>query len=72
MHGSKYARQGEWKIALQGKAELGTGAWELYNLKNDRGETQNLAQNNPVKLQELLDVYNKYTQQNGVKEYNIQ
>lgn len=72
LHGSKYARQGEWKIALQGKAELGTGVWELYNLKNDRGETQNLAQNNPVKLQELLDVYNKYTQQNGVKEYNIQ
>ena len=72
LHGSKYARQGEWKIALQGKAELGTGAWELYNLKNDRGEIQNLAQNNPVKLQELLDVYNKYTQQNGVKEYNIQ
>lgn len=72
LHGSKYARQGDWKIALQGKAELGTGAWELYNLKNDRGETQNIAENNPAKLQELLDVYNKYTQKNGVKEYNIQ
>lgn len=72
LHGSKYARQGEWKIALQGKSELGTGSWELYNLKNDRGETQNLAQSNPAKLQELIDVYNKYTQQNGVKEYNIQ
>ncbi|MFW1737225.1 arylsulfatase [Acinetobacter sp. ULE_I001] len=72
LHGSKYARQGDWKIALQGKAELGTGTWELYNLKNDRGETQNIAENNPAKLQELLDVYNKYTQKNGVKEYNIQ
>lgn len=72
LHGSKYARQGDWKIALQGKAELGTGNWELYNLKNDRGETQNLAQSNPAKLQELVDVYNKYTQQNGVKEYNLQ
>lgn len=72
LHGSKYARQGEWKIALQGKSELGTGTWELYNLKNDHGETQNLAQSNPAKLQELIDVYNKYTQQNGVKEYNIQ
>ncbi|MGN5765253.1 arylsulfatase [Acinetobacter calcoaceticus] len=72
LHGSKYARQGDWKIALQGKAELGTGNWELYNLKNDRGETQNLAQSNPAKLQELVDVYNKYTQQNGVKEYNPQ
>ena len=69
LHGSKYARQGDWKIALQGKSELGTGAWELYNLKNDRGETQNLAQDNPAKLQELVNVYNQYTQQNGVKEY---
>ncbi|KAF5301984.1 hypothetical protein FQR65_LT19152 [Abscondita terminalis] len=43
LHGSKYARQGDWKIALQGKAELGTGTWELYNLNNDRGETKNLA-----------------------------
>lgn len=72
LHGSKYARQGDWKIALQGKAELGTGNWELYNLQNDRGETQNLAQSNPAKLQELVDVYNKYTQQNGVKEYHPQ
>lgn len=72
LHGSKYARQGDWKIALQGTTELGTGNWELYNLKNDRGETQNLAQSNPAKLQELVDVYNKYTQQNGVKEYNPQ
>ncbi|MBJ9374507.1 MULTISPECIES: arylsulfatase [Acinetobacter] len=72
LHGSKYARQGDWKIALQGKAELGTGTWELYNLNNDRGETKNLAQGNPTKVQELIEVYNKYTQQNGVKEYNIQ
>jgi arylsulfatase len=71
LHGSKYARQGDWKIALQGKSELGTGTWELYNLKNDRGETQNLAQDNPTKLQELVAVYNQYTQKNGVKEYNI-
>ena len=72
LHGSKYARQGDWKIALQGKTELGTGTWELYNLNNDRGETKNLALDHPEKVQELIEVYNKYTQQNGVKEYNIQ
>lgn len=73
LHGNKYARQGDWKVVLQDNpATLGTGNWELYNLKNDRGETQNLAQSNPAKLQELVDVYNKYTQQNGVKEYNLQ
>ncbi|MGR0304923.1 arylsulfatase [Acinetobacter beijerinckii] len=71
LHGSKYARQDDWKIALQGNAKLGTGSWELYNLKNDRGETQNLAQNNPEKLQQLVDVYNQYTQKNGVQEYKL-
>lgn len=71
LHGSKYARQGDWKIVLQSNAKLGTGSWELYNLKNDRGETQNLAQKNPEKLQQLVDVYNQYTQKNGVQEYKL-
>ncbi|MFW1920215.1 hypothetical protein ACG9Y9_20140, partial [Acinetobacter baumannii] len=43
LHGSKYAKQGEWKIALQGHPELGTGTWELYNIKLDRGERQKQA-----------------------------
>lgn len=70
LHGSKYAKQGDWKIALQGKPILGTGKWELYNLKNDRGERVNLADSNPEQVAKLVDVYNKYTQQNGVLEYN--
>ncbi|MEL1747463.1 arylsulfatase, partial [Acinetobacter baumannii] len=70
LHGSKYAKQGEWKIALQGRPELGTGTWELYNIKLDRGERQNVAQLYPAKVQELLSVYQKYTEKNGVREYN--
>jgi len=70
LHGSKYAKQGEWKIALQGRPELGTGTWELYNIKTDRGERQNVAQIYPAKVQELLSVYQKYTEKNGVQEYN--
>lgn len=62
LHGSKYAKQGEWKIALQGRPELGTGTWELYNIKLDRGERQNVAQLYPAKVQELLSVYQKYTE----------
>lgn len=72
LHGNKYAKQGDWKIALQGKANLGTGTWELYNLKQDRGENQNLANTYPDKVQELIKVYQQYTQQNGVKEYLVQ
>jgi len=70
LHGSKYAKQGEWKIALQGRPELGSGSWELYNIATDRGENHNVAQLYPAKVQELLAVYQKYTEQNGVQEYN--
>ncbi|WP_173910144.1 arylsulfatase [Acinetobacter sp. Marseille-Q1618] len=69
LHGSKYAKQGDWKIALQAKSNLGTGQWELYNLKNDRGERNNLASTHPEQVAKLVEVYNKYTQQNGVLEY---
>ncbi|MFC3902059.1 arylsulfatase [Acinetobacter marinus] len=69
LHGFKYAKQGDWKIAYQANSKLGTGAWELYNLKADRGETQNLAEIYPNKVQELLNIYQKYTEDNGVQEY---
>lgn len=69
LHGNKYARQGEWKISLENNKVFGTQGWELYNLKNDRGETTNLAQQNPEKVKELLAVYQQYVSKNGVKEY---
>lgn len=69
LHGSKHARQGDWKIALQANPDLGSGQWELFNLKTDRGETQNLASQYPDKVQDLLKVYQKYTVDNNVLEY---
>jgi arylsulfatase A-like enzyme len=47
------ARMGDWKI-VRAKAD---GKWELYNLKTDPGETQNMAGNNPdvmTKFEKLL------------------
>lgn len=69
LHGSKYAKQGDWKIALQANANLGTSKWELYNIKDDRGERNNLADVYPDQVGKLIEIYNKYTQQNGVLEY---
>ena len=39
---------GDWKlVAVKGQD------WELYNLKNDRCETKNLASNHPEKVKEM-------------------
>jgi arylsulfatase A-like enzyme len=51
-------RKGDWKLISPLKVErfledAGSGDWELYNLKNDIGETNNLAEKFPEKLKEL-------------------
>ncbi len=46
----KALREGDWKITT---IEEG-GKWELYDLSVDRGETRDLADQNPEKLQELI------------------
>jgi arylsulfatase len=49
----KALRHGDWKICT---IEDG-GPWELYDLSVDRGETHNLAMENPEKLQELVTLW---------------
>ncbi|MEY4387781.1 MAG: Arylsulfatase [Verrucomicrobiota bacterium] len=46
--GHRAARAGDWKLV--GKSGE---PWELYNLKDDRSETRNLAAKNPTKVAEL-------------------
>ena len=50
----KALRHGDWKITTIEE----DGAWELYDLSTDRGETMNLADQNPEKLQELVSHWN--------------
>ncbi len=53
-HESKKAlRHGDWKITTIEE----DGEWELYDLSNDRGETNNLAKENPEKLEELVSLW---------------
>jgi len=58
----KALRHGDWKITT---IEDG-GSWELYNLAEDRGETQNLAEENPKKLEEMVELWE--TQRNNIVE----
>ena len=47
--GNRALRHGDWKISVAGR----DGRWELYDLKHDRTETKDLADEHPEKLAEL-------------------
>ena len=50
-------RVGNWKIVASGK----DAAWELYDLKKDRAESNDLASAMPEKVKELAEVWDKRT-----------
>jgi arylsulfatase len=54
-------RKGDWKLVsrfdYEKRAEL---PWELYNLKTDRSETENLIQDNTELAAELEKLYNDW------------
>jgi len=60
-----------WKAAavhspISGKGHFDEDVWELYDLRNDRSETNNLAEENPEKLQELIDAWFEEADKNKV------
>jgi arylsulfatase A-like enzyme len=59
--GNRAVRKGDWKLA----AGFGE-AWELYDLKNDRTETRNLAGQHPGMVRELADAYARWARRCGV------
>jgi arylsulfatase len=56
--GNRAVRKGDWKLVsrfdYEKRIEL---PWELYNLKTDRGETENLVQDNPSQVDKLKKLY---------------
>ncbi|ETS85091.1 hypothetical protein PFICI_03116 [Pestalotiopsis fici W106-1] len=63
-------RKGDWKIVHIAKAQGGAGegddGWELFNVASDPGETIDLAQAEPDKLQELLACWEEYVVECGI------
>jgi len=64
-------RVGDWKLVSAG-GEKAEGPWELFDLRNDRSETTNLAERHPAKVQELAALWQKcedqFRQQAGPPE----
>ncbi|MEM6805683.1 MAG: arylsulfatase [Bacteroidota bacterium] len=65
LHGNRAYFKDEWKI-LQVPIPLGSGDWQLYNLEEDPAEIHDLALVKPRKVEELLEAYAVYEEENGV------
>ncbi len=65
LFGRRAIRQGDWK-ALYLPEPHGPGAWQLYDLSRDPGETDDRAAARPDKLAELLALWDRYVEENGV------
>ena len=49
---AKAVRQGDWKLV-----KLGKSPWELYNLKTDRTELNNLADKHPDRVEKMTQLW---------------
>jgi arylsulfatase A-like enzyme len=65
LFGRRAIRQGDWK-ALYLPKPYGPGTWQLYDLSRDPGEIDDLAAARPEKLAELLTLWDRYVEENGV------
>jgi arylsulfatase A-like enzyme len=57
--GNRGLRAGDWKIV----AARPNGAWELYNLANDRAESENLAAKFPEKVEALAAMWETHDEE---------
>ncbi|WNH12584.1 arylsulfatase [Thalassobellus suaedae] len=64
--GNRAVWSGEWKLL----STYPKNEWELYNLKNDRVETKNLANEYPEVVKELEHAYNKWAKDNDVEPWS--
>ncbi|MDR1011656.1 MAG: arylsulfatase [Opitutaceae bacterium] len=63
--GNRAVRLGDWKLVAQNRKQ-----WELYNIKIDRTEQDNLAATNQKKVRELSALYEAWARRCGVVPYS--
>jgi arylsulfatase len=63
--GKRAVRSGNWKL-LHMPAPYGTGNWQLFNLAEDLGETEDVASRYPDRVRSLSEEWESYVRENGV------
>jgi arylsulfatase len=62
--GNRAIRKGDWKLVASDR--FTPGDWELYNMKEDRTETNNLIDKMPEKAETLKKNWNQWADRVGV------
>ena len=62
LHRNRTLVRGDWKILMP----AATGQWELFNLRDDIGETNDLANERPELLADLSEAWQRFAADNGV------
>ena len=65
LFGRRAVRMGDWKLTWE-EAPSGENRWELFNLKEDPGETTDLSLESPDVMQCLIDRWSVYVTDVGV------
>jgi arylsulfatase len=63
--GRQSITQGDWKLLMMEKP-WGTGEWQLYNLKNDPAEQNDLSAVEQDRLNTMIEFWKQYESENGV------
>ncbi len=66
LFGNRAIRQGDWKLLYLYPAAGGTGDWEMFNLKNDPAELNDLSAKHPEKRTAMIGLWDEYVKHNGV------
>jgi len=65
LFGMKAYFDGDWKI-LWMPSPFGTGEWELFNVRKDPAELNDLSGEYPDRLTEMIALWEKYRKDNGI------
>ena len=70
LFGQKAYFDGDWKILFMPKP-FGTGDWELFNLKNDPGELNDLSKQYPDKRKDMVALWEQYKLDNECSIFHM-
>lgn len=71
LFGNKTYRQGHWKIVWLPKPH-GEEQWQLFDMQNDRGETRDLAAEQPQRVALLVKRYEQWARDNQVIDWDYE